>query len=468
MRELIAVILLLMIFASGKADEPSRDISTGVQNETQVYYVNPDGGTRYHTRRDCPSMNEKYHSGMVAYTADELPQGLKSCPFCVVEALETSTPEAQQVYYVNPSGGKRYHTRWDCYSIDEQYRNGMDAYTADALPEGLKPCAVCGATALPTPTPEAPRICFYVNPDGGTRYHTRRDCPSISEKYHSGMVAYEEDALPQGLIECQICKNNAYQPTNAAQTTLTAGTYIVGVDIPQGVYDFIADENADGTLTIYAWDGSVEQTWPVSVGWQGSANLSNEQVLEVPRGCHATWHLSLMTSAFDTGTRNLRLNGAGTYREGADLAAGLYIVQNNGDAPGTVSLLNSADGAPQHVWLAEPGEMITIYVRQGCSARVAEGCLLRSMTSDMLLQEGMSASITHGRYAGIMQLPGRKYTVTGQDDTSFVAVTDLQKNETHTYKLQQGESFTLDLQNHGAEYMVEFKHVDIHWEQGSA
>lgn len=159
MRELIAVILLLMIFASSKADEPTRDISTGVPNEAQVYYVNPDGGTRYHTQRDCPS---------------------------------------------------------------------------------------------------------------------------ISEKYHSGMVAYEKDALPQGLVECQICKDEAYQQTKATQTALAAGTYIVGVDIPQGLYDFIADENADGELNIYAWDGSVVQAWQVSAGWHADANLSNEQVLEIP------------------------------------------------------------------------------------------------------------------------------------------------------------------------------------------
>lgn len=103
-----------------------------------------------------------------------------------------------------------------------------------------------------------------------------------------------------------------------------------------------------------------------------------------------------MTSAFDMGTRNLRLKGAGTYREGTDLAAGLYIVQNNGDASVTVSLLNSADDALQHTWLVEPGVMITLYVRQGYSEEIKEGCLLRSMTREMLLQVGTSASLPTG------------------------------------------------------------------------
>lgn len=67
-----------------------------------------------------------------------------------------------------------------------------------------------------------------------------------------------------------------------------------------------------------------------------------------------------------------------------------------------------------------------------------------------------------------MQLQERKYTVTGQDDTSFVAVTDLQKNETYTYKLAKGEIFTLALQSRDEEYLVEFRHVDIKWEQGNA
>lgn len=467
MRELIAVILLLMIFATGKADEPIWDVSTDPQHEAQVYYVNPDGGTRYHTRRDCPSMSEEYYNGVVAYTVDELPQGLKACPFCGAPEVTTPTPEVQQVYYVNSRGGKKYHIRKNCYSIDEEYYNDMEAYTADTLPQGLKPCTACGAPEVATPTPEPPKVCYYVNPEGGTRYHTRRDCPSISEKYHSGMEAYTADALPQGLVECQICKDDASQQTDAPQTTLTEGTYIVGVDIPQGLYDFIGNDDASGALTICNWDGSVEKSWQVSTGWQTMANLYNEQVLEVPHGCQATWHLSLETSAFDTGTRNLRLNSAGTYREGTDLAAGLYIVQNNGDASATISLLNSADGSPLHVWLVEPGVMITLYVRAGCSVGIPEGCLLRSMTRDMLLQEGTSASIDHGRYASIMQLPGRTYTVTGQDDTSFVTVTNLQENETHTCKLGKGESFTLDLQiRDSAEYLVEFKHVDIQWEQG--
>lgn len=408
MRELIAVILLLMIFATGKADEPISDINTNMQNETPIYYVNPDGGTRYHTRRDCPSISEEYHAGMVAYAADALPQGLKSCP-------------------------------------------------------------ICGAPELATPTPDVSQVCYYVNPDGGTRYHTRRDCPSISEEYHAGMVAYAADDLPQELTECKICKGDAANETVqeiATQSAMTAGTYIVGADIPQGLYGFTCDENASGTVKLYAWDGSVIQSWQVYAGFQETATLYNEQRLELPQGCQAVWHLAFATSAYDTGTRNLRLNEAGIYQEGVDLAAGLYIVQNDEDANASVSLLNSEDGALLQSWSVEPGVMITLYVREECSVQITEGCLLRSMTTKWIMQEGQQESIVHGRYSTMMQLPRRNYTVIGQDDDAYVKVTNLQQNETVTYALSKGETLQLDLRSYdGTEYLVEFMHVDVSWKK---
>lgn len=272
------------------------------------------------------------------------------------------------------------------------------------------------------------------------------------------------DELPQGLVECQICKDDASQQTNAPQATLSAGTYIVGVDIPQGLYDFIGDENADGVLTICAWDGCVEKNWQVSAGWQGTANLSNEQTLKLPQGCQAVWHLALATSEYDTGTRNLRLNKAGIYQEGRDLAAGLYIVQNNGDATTTVSLLNSADGTLLQSWSVEPGVMITLYVREAYSVQITEGCLLRSMTTKWLMQQEQQESIIHGRYSTMMQLPKREYTVVGQDDDACVKVTNLQQNETVTYDLSKGKTLQLDLRSYDrTEYLVEFMHVDVSW-----
>ena len=56
----------------------------------------------------------------------------------------------QAAYFINPDGGKRYHALAQCGSIDEKYWPNMQEVAAQWLEETAlyEPCAYCGAPAL--------------------------------------------------------------------------------------------------------------------------------------------------------------------------------------------------------------------------------------------------------------------------------------------------------------------------------
>lgn len=241
--------------------------------------------------------------------------------------------------------------------------------------------------------------------------------------------------------------------------------YVVGVDLPQGLYSFFSSDNTSGVTTIANWDGSIAYQQEVYSGWYETMFIYNEQTVYLPENCQGEFHMSLAASAYDTGTRRLYLREPGTYYAGEDMLPGLYIVQNNGAEYAAVTVTGST-GEILHAWSLQPGAQYTILMEDGWAVEFSDGCMLRSMAPESLFQEGTSAYVGQSRYIVGLQMPARDYTFTGRNGEAFVRVT-VPGGRDEKHSLSSGESWTLDIGTYNSrELLVEMVNVDVTWEQG--
>lgn len=240
--------------------------------------------------------------------------------------------------------------------------------------------------------------------------------------------------------------------------------YVVGVDLPQGLYSFFSSDDTPGIMTVTNWDGSIAYQQEVCAGWYETMYIYNEQTVYLPENCQGEFHKGFATSVYDTGTRQLCLTEPGIYRTGVDMLPGLYIVQNNGSLNAAVTVTGSMSEV-LHAWSLQSGAQYTILMKNGCAVEFSDGCLLRSMAPERMLQVGTSADIRQGRYIVGLQLPERNYTFSGQDGEAFVRVT-VPGGEDEKHSLSPGESWTLDIGSYDTnELLVEMMNVDVSWEQ---
>ncbi|MGN0970472.1 MAG: hypothetical protein ACI4OY_00835 [Aristaeellaceae bacterium] len=239
--------------------------------------------------------------------------------------------------------------------------------------------------------------------------------------------------------------------------------YIVGVDLPQGLYSFFSSDDTPGVMTVANWDGSIAYQQEVYSGWYETMYIYNEQTVYLPENCQGEFHMSLATSSYDTGTRRLYLREPGTYRAGEDMLPGLYIVQNDGAENAAVTVADDS-GEILLAWSLQPDAQYTVLLGEGDAVTMVGGCLLRSITMERLFQEETSAYAAQGRYMMGLQMPARDYTFTGRDGESLVRVTVPGGEEEH-HSLAPGESWTLNISDYATrEQLVEMVNVDVCWE----
>ncbi|MGN0778825.1 MAG: hypothetical protein ACI4MJ_06730 [Aristaeellaceae bacterium] len=249
---------------------------------------------------------------------------------------------------------------------------------------------------------------------------------------------------------------------DAAASYPAGETYVVGVDMQEGLYSFFSLDDTSGIMTVTDWDGSIVHQQEVEPGWYETMRVYNEQTVTLPAGCQGEFHLGFATSVYDTGTRGLRVAAPGSYRAGADVLPGLYIVGNTGSENADVAVMDS-EGATVHQWSLQPGAEYTLLLREGWAVAMGADCLLRSMTRGSQFQTGTVASVQQGRYAAGMQLPTRNYTVTGRSQDALVQVTMMDSGESWQQTLLEGESCMLALQGQ-TNVLVELVDVDVTWE----
>ena len=312
---------------------------------------------------------------------------------------------------------------------------------------------------------------YFLNPEGGRYVHTRRDCPSVSARYQEGMTvltAEEAVALGDAYQPCSVCgEGNTLMARDMQPAAVPEGSaYVVGVDMPQGLYSFFSSDNTPGVITITSWDGSIAYQQEVYSGWHETMFIYNEQTVCLPENCQGEFHKGCVTSDYDTGTRQLRVKQPGIYRAGVDMLPGLYIVQNDGLVNAAVTVTDST-GEVLYAWSLQPGAQYTIHMEDGYAVEFDDGCLLRSMTTEQLFQEGTATRMEQGRYIVGLQLPVREYTFIGREGGALVRVSSLVGGAEELHTLSPDESLTLDIGSCDTrELLIEMVNVDVIWEQG--
>ena len=82
---------------------------------------------------------------------------------------------ARTPLYFNPDGGSFYHTKENCESVSDKHLPLSLIPDADLTVEPYQLLTACPACAVPD--------ALYFNPNGGSHYHADAHCESVSEKY---------------------------------------------------------------------------------------------------------------------------------------------------------------------------------------------------------------------------------------------------------------------------------------------
>ncbi len=146
---------------------------------------------------------------------------------------------------------------------------------------------------------------YYVNPDGGRYYHVQRDCAAVKEIYREGMVEIAQSQLAEEpyshLQPCNRCfgeRKSADIPdgttsfryrseydTAPEDALFTAGSYRAGESIVPGIYTAMADEECAGELRILDSDSQPVQTFSLMGATSLSFCLGEGMRVDIPENC---------------------------------------------------------------------------------------------------------------------------------------------------------------------------------------
>lgn len=316
---------------------------------------------------------------------------------------------------------------------------------------------------------------YYVNPQGGTKYHAMRDCPSISAKYHDGMVEVAASELNgdayASLTECSVCKaedSAGQEPVGAAESAVVPpGEYVVGVDIPQGLYQF-SGTGDQAALTIFKWDGALCESYGGS-DWSEVVHLYNEQRIQVGQGCEGRFMMKINEAELlDTGTRQLCITEPGSYWTYSDLNPGLYIVEALDTPSAPLRILNKADSRELRSFTLGTGASYTIYLGSSMVVDLPEGCRLRSFSPEMGFQSGEPVTVEQARYLSGQQMPVGAYSITAiPGREASYSVTTVYDDFHSPRKIEANETVILDLMGYETEVFIELVNCIVTFHVGN-
>ena len=307
---------------------------------------------------------------------------------------------------------------------------------------------------------------YYVNPLGGQKYHAVPDCPSISTKYHDGMVQITESELgTQAYLWMEPCNVCGADKSDEADTSdeiiVPSGDYVVGVDIPQGLYAFDGDGGPD-SLVVQNWNGDPCSIYSFSGGGSEVIHLYNEYRLHVPEGVQGRFMMQMNMSELDTGTRQLVTTQPGTYWTYSDLNPGLYIVDALETPAGSLRILNKADKRELRRFEMSKGAEYAVYLGSSMMLELPEGCRLRSFCREVKFDSADPVIVDQARYVSGPQIPVGKYRITAQPGKdAWYSVTTVYDDAHGLHKLEQGESVVIDLGAYDTEVFLELIHCVV-------
>ena len=150
---------------------------------------------------------------------------------------------------------------------------------------------------------------YYINPDGGSYYHARKNCVTINEKYWDGMLEITSKQLAEdpysSLKRCPVCfpdKSNspvvtpenryvahlrsAYDTAQDGVMISTAGTYRAGEELKAGIYTVEADVQCSGTLSIETAGKRPLYSYPLQGKTSYTFYLGENMYVSLPEYCN--------------------------------------------------------------------------------------------------------------------------------------------------------------------------------------
>lgn len=209
-----------------------------------LYYINPDGGVRYHADPNCASISAKYLPLTCALTQTEAEEaGYRVCSFCYVDEEAGAVPDYG--CFVLPEGDSHYHHYAACPLLtqaDQQRLIPVDPLTLDPA------CSLCGCCGGYMPNGHW-RPCY----DEGTR--------RIRSMYACG---------------------------SRSVSVTGPGVFTADADLPAGLYTVVSDAACAGTLVTCAADGREITRVDLTGGVSCSFLLGERMSVELPQGARLT------------------------------------------------------------------------------------------------------------------------------------------------------------------------------------
>lgn len=218
---------------------------------------------------------------------------------------------------------------------------------------------------------------YYYNPDGGVKYHRDPQCATISQKYHDQMQPVEESQLTQS------------------------------------PYDLLKP-----CLFCMGRTEEAVQTEPVEIS------------------PYAAYMAPLVES-----TQGIGVTGAGEFRIGGALPAGMYTLHCADGAEDI--LITRASGEQQQVGR---GGYYSMYLAEGDMVTLSELSLLSGIHTTMLFQEAKDYPIAFARWLAYVNMPGRQYTFTADADGAYVEIATPDEAQRCRIPLEKGRKLVVNLQ----------------------
>jgi len=195
-------------WSTGSSSSGSSTTSSGINTGSKTKVYATEGGTYYHTDKDCSGM--KNASSITLATAAKYNK--KPCPTCASAAKRT-------VY--STDSGKYYHTDSDCSGMKNAEKRTLQA----ALLLDQKACPECVGTSSGASSSSGSSSSGNTYKSGtsgvkvyatkeGTYYHTVSDCSGMKNASKITL----ETALNYGKKACTTCASNAARTVYATKS----------------------------------------------------------------------------------------------------------------------------------------------------------------------------------------------------------------------------------------------------------
>lgn len=284
---------------------------------------------------------------------------------------------------------------------------------------------------------------YYVNPDGGRYIHESRHCDAMSEKYWPTLQEITlEEAARRGLMRCQRCQSTQEEPVFMESQMLTAEhaqatsgesqVYTLGGSEADVIHDVTAMPDGGALLAGFtrSHDGTLSDR--TMQGWTG-------WLCRVDAAGHVLWNFCSRRGSDDRmrapvvhadGSITVLLDGNGNERNLIELI--LLNPQGEVISRRTIVELSNAQG---NCMIEEPGVFAGGYVIAGADVEAN----LRSITYRWFDFEGKPIKTVKGQWDRAVMAVSSGHIIEVHDGAYWLCSLDEQGNDTRLCRLFESD-----------------------------